>query len=852
MVGVYGPPSRDRRDKFFQNLNTFPFDPDIPLIMGCDFNMTRNASERQNCRGINGDSRRFSQLIADMDFLDLPNFGIEFTWTNNQAVSTLAKLDRILINTRASVLLPNSLVSGLPMKLSNHNALLLSSCPPSTQGGRPFRLENKWLQLPNFQEIIFHDGERKNTFSFPPSISILALRPPCPPIFLFPSLSPKLPPSLHSISLSYLFSISASCTSNTSAVLALLSSPFATGFAILMASGADTAAAMARNQPEAASLPLQSFKYSMRVVLKSIVDREDKGLGLAGQRVVAGGWVKSRKDIPEHEAAPAPAAAATTPPPPQAEAVSCYEVFFHRVPILGPLARILIGKLIPQPANAKDGPFAACLHINDGSCSANLQVVMDSSMSLPAQVVTVGASILVEGVLQKVLTPKRYVVQLKVVKILHVGIVDMKKYPLAKPKFSLEFLRSYPHLRPRSITVGSVTRIRSNIIHASHEFFQKNGFIHVHMPIITSMNTGDQGKMFQVTTLLKRSDLKNKSSATNGREDIDIETVNAAIEEKRKRIDELQRTYSNLEAIFVAELDLQKSEQLALLLEKQQKATTTIVADLDFSKDFFSHPVYLSLSAALHLESYACALSSVYTIGPVFQADEYKPANSLAEKWVVEVELAFAELEDVMNCAEDLLKFLCHSLLENSNEDVKYVLKKKDKQLTERLQSIVSSPFARITYSEALDVLNQVKDRPLQAKVEWGHSLSEEHESYLVNEVFKKPIIVYDYPKEIKPFYVRVRDDGKTASAFDIIAPNAGVLIGGSQKEERIDVITERIQEADLPSEQYEWYLDLRKHGSVKHSGFSLGLEKMIMFATGLTDVKDVIPFPRTHDHASM
>ncbi|WOL08096.1 hypothetical protein Cni_G16848 [Canna indica] len=196
-----------------------------------------------------------------------------------------------------------------------------------------------------------------------------------------------------------------------------------------------------------------------QVVVQLIVDREDKGLGLAGQRVVARGWVKSRKDIPEHEAT---AATTTTPHPPQAEDVSCYEVFFHRVPILRPLAIILIGKLIPRPtANEKDGPSAACLHINDGSCSANLQVVTDSSMSLPAQVITVGASILVEGVLQKVLTPKRYVVQLKVEKILHVGIVDMKKYPLvvdtkkyplAKPKFSLEFLRSHPYLRPRSIT----------------------------------------------------------------------------------------------------------------------------------------------------------------------------------------------------------------------------------------------------------------------------------------------------------------------------------------------------------------------------------------------------------------
>ncbi|XP_042459416.1 asparagine--tRNA ligase, cytoplasmic 2-like [Zingiber officinale] len=552
---------------------------------------------------------------------------------------------------------------------------------------------------------------------------------------------------------------------------------------------------------------VERFKYSQRVVLRSILNRHDGGKELSGHRVVTGGWVKSRKDRPE--VAHDPSAAV----PLQAEDASCIEALLQHLPLLRPLVRILLGRLsaaTATEAKPNAGPVTALLRINDGSTSSNLQVVMDSSMSLPGQVIHVGACILVEGVLQNASAPKGHAVELKAERILHIGIADSQQYPLAKPKFSLEFLRTLPHLRPRSVTVGSIARIRGAVTLASHEFFKKNGFIHVHMPILNSTDT---------------------SYELGLREANRLDTVKSAIREKSKRIKEMPRSDSNKETLLVAEQDLEKTKELAVLLEKSQRD--------------------LTVSAGLHLESYACALSSVYTIGPVFRADEPR-AKRLTEMWMVEVELAFAELEDAMNCAEDYLKFLCQSLVDTSGSDLKYVSKTKDKECTERIRALVSSSFERITYSQALEIVDKVKDRTFRDKVSWGESLSEEHERYLVDDIFKKAVIVYEHPKELKPFYARVRDDGRTTSTFDIIVPKIGVLLRGSQKEERLDVLNKRIGDLGLSSERlYDWYKDLRRYGSVKHSGFGLDLEKMMLFATGLTDLRDVIPFPRTCDRSS-
>ncbi|XP_008800991.2 asparagine--tRNA ligase, cytoplasmic 2-like [Phoenix dactylifera] len=590
------------------------------------------------------------------------------------------------------------------------------------------------------------------------------------------------------------------------------------------------------------------FRYSKRVVLKSILCREDKGLGLVGERVVAGGWVKWRKEKAEE------GVSELTQGPAEAPDVTCCEVLLSRVPLLRSIARILLGKdgaVVPRPVAgpAKSELVVAYFSINDGSCVANLQIVVDSSMSLLGQVMSVGTSILVEGVLEEIPSPSKHVVRLKVEKILHVGIVDIKKYPLAKTRLSLEFVRAYPHLRPRTTVVASVNRIRNVLSYATHTFFQNNGFLYVHMPIITTTDSRVCSKMFHVTTLFSKSDEMEKLIKTSDDERINLEVVKAAIREKKNRIDELKRSDSNKEALLDALQDLQKANELALQLEKQQKSAFIKVGEVDFSKDFFSCPAYLSFSMRLHLESYACALSSVYTFGPIFQADDSLSPRHLAEMWMVEAELAFSELEDVMNCVENFLKFICHSVLENCSDDIQYMSKHIDKDCIDRLQSIGSSSFARITYTNALEVLNQVNDQTFETKVDQG--LSEEHESYLAEKIYKRPVIIYEHPKEVKPFYVRIRNDGKTVSTFDIIAPKAGVLVRGSQREERIDIISKRIEELGLPQEQYDWYLDLRRHGTVKHSGFSLGFEKMVMFATGLRDIRDTIPFPRTHGAAN-
>lgn len=328
---------------------------------------------------------------------------------------------------------------------------------------------------------------------------------------------------------------------------------------------------------------------------------------------------------------------------------------------------------------------------------------------------------------------------------------------------------------------------------------------------------------------------------------INLEVVKAAIKEKSARAEDLQRSDSNKEALLAALWDLQKTNELALQMEAQQKlkpGTSFKVGKVDFSEDHFSHQAYLSASAQLHLESYACALGSVYTFGPTFTTENSHSNTHLAESWMVELDIAFAELEDAINCAEDYVKFLCGWILENCSSEMKLMIKRVDKTASDRLHLVASSTFERLTYTKAVELLKEVRDKKFET-VEWGIILTEEHERYLADEICKRPVIIYDYPKETQPFYVRLNNDGKTVAAMDVVLPKVGTVIKGCQKEERLDVINTRIQELDLPLELYDWYLDLRRHGSVKHCGFSLDFEHMVMFTTGVDDIRDVIPFPR-------
>ncbi|KAL5718130.1 asparagine--tRNA ligase [Ranunculus cassubicifolius] len=368
--------------------------------------------------------------------------------------------------------------------------------------------------------------------------------------------------------------------------------------------------------------------------------------------------------------------------------------------------------------------------------------------------------------------------------------------------------------------------------------------------VITGVDAKGHTEKFQViTTLSGKEDRKQernekvdtKASATK------LEILKSSIKEKSNKIEELKRSESNKEALMVALQDLQKANELALQLEALEKSNPEhrSKAKRESSSDFFPRHMYLTVSSQLHLESYACALGNVYSFGPTFQAQKSQSTRHLAELWMVELEIAFADLEDAMDCAEDYLKFLCKWILEHCSDDMKFVSKQVDQTIVDRIQSISSNSFQRITYKDALVVLSEAKDKTFEVKLDWGVALTEEHESYLAEEIYKKPVIIYNYPKELKPFYARVNDDGKTVSTIDVVVPKVGTLIRGCQKEERFDKLITRFKESNLPREQYEWYFDIRRHGSVQHAGFSLEFDRMVLFATGLSDIRDVSAFPK-------
>ncbi len=354
-------------------------------------------------------------------------------------------------------------------------------------------------------------------------------------------------------------------------------------------------------------------------------------------------------------------------------------------------------------------------------------------------------------------------------------------YPLQKKRHSMEFMREIAHLRPRSNTFSAVFRVRSLAAYAIHRFFQERGFVYVHTPILTGSDAEGAGEMFHVTSL-------------------------------------------DLADIPVADGDADK---------------------VDYSKDFFGKPASLTVSGQLEAEVYALAFRNVYTFGPTFRAENSNTARHASEFWMIEPEIAFADLNDDMQLAEDMVKYIISYVLENAPEEMEFFDSFVSKGVLERMQSIVAADFGRITYTEAIELLKK-SDKKFEYPVEWGIDLQTEHERYLTDEVFKKPVFVTDYPKAIKAFYMRMNDDGKTVAAADLLAPGIGEIIGGSQREERLDVLRARMEELGMEETGYEWYLDLRKYGGAKHAGFGLGFERIVMYMTGMSNIRDVIPFPRT------
>lgn len=435
--------------------------------------------------------------------------------------------------------------------------------------------------------------------------------------------------------------------------------------------------------------------------------------------------------------------------------------------------------------------------LNDGSTNTNLQIVAALGKFEDALLkkITTGAALKVQGEL--VASPgKGQRVELLATTLEILGTSDADKYPLQPKKHSLEFLREIAHLRFRTNTFASVFRVRNTLAFGIHKYFNEKGFIYLHAPIITASDAEGAGETFHVTNF----DLANIPRTEDG--------------------------------------------------------------EVDYKQDFFGRAANLTVSGQLEAELAATALGDVYTFGPTFRAENSNTARHLAEFWMIEPEMAFYDLEDNMNLAEDFIKYIIKYAIEHSKEDLDFLAnraaeedKLKPQQersemgLLEKLQFIVNNQFERITYTEAIDILknsNYNKKKKFQYPVsEWGIDLQSEHERYLVEKHFKKPVILYNYPKAIKAFYMRANDDGKTVAAMDILAPGIGEIVGGSQREERLEILEARMKEMNIPTDELYWYLDIRRFGTVPHAGFGLGFERMVQFVTGMTNIRDVIPFPR-------
>ncbi|MCQ2530170.1 MAG: asparagine--tRNA ligase [Lachnospiraceae bacterium] len=419
------------------------------------------------------------------------------------------------------------------------------------------------------------------------------------------------------------------------------------------------------------------------------------------------------------------------------------------------------------------------IELNDGSCFGNLQIIIDASRFdnfKELANLSVGTAIIVEG--KVVLTP-----QAKQPLEIHAENIEIEgecesDYPLQKKRHSLEFLRTIPHLRARSNTFNAVFRVRSEAAFALHKFFNENGFVYVHTPLITGSDCEGAGEMFRVTTL----DPKNPPLDEEG--------------------------------------------------------------NVDFSQDFFGQEANLTVSGQLEAESFALAFGKVYTFGPTFRAENSNTQRHAAEFWMVEPEMAFADLTDYMDTAEAMIKYVVKHLLEKCPAEMKFFNDFYDKTLIERLTALANADFARVSYTEAVEILKQHNDK-FEYQVDWGTDLQTEHERFLTEQIYKKPVFVTDYPKEIKSFYMRINEDGKTVAAADMLVPGVGELIGGSQREERKELLAARIKELGLDEESYKWYMDLRRYGSAKHAGYGLGFERLIMYVTGVSNIRDVELYPR-------
>ncbi len=430
----------------------------------------------------------------------------------------------------------------------------------------------------------------------------------------------------------------------------------------------------------------------------------------------------------------------------------------------------------------RDSKNVGFIVLSDGSCFETLQLVYNSEIENYEKIASlnVGSAVIAKGLL--IATPDAKQPFELQVKELTVEGPSTPDYPLQKKRHTMEYLRTITHLRPRTNMFQAAFRVRSLCAYAIHKFFNENGFVYVHTPIITGSDAEGAGEMFQVTTL-------------------DIENLNG---------------------------------------EK-----------IDYSKDFFEKKTSLTVSGQLNGETFAQAFGKIYTFGPTFRAENSNTARHAAEFWMIEPEIAFADLNDNMELGEALIKYIINYVMENGRSELEFFNQFVDKELIERLTHVVNSDFARVTYTDAVKQLEEHNDI-FEYKVSWGCDLQTEHERYLTEKIYKRPVFVTDYPKDIKAFYMKLNDDNKTVAAMDCLVPGIGEIIGGSQREEDYDKLLLRIDEMKLDKKEYEFYLDLRKYGTTTHSGFGLGFERMVMYLTGISNIRDVLPFPRTVGNCSL
>ena len=440
--------------------------------------------------------------------------------------------------------------------------------------------------------------------------------------------------------------------------------------------------------------------------------------------------------------------------------------------------------------------------LNDGSTINNIQCVVDFENTDEATLkrITTGAAVHIKGQLTES-QGKGQRVEIQVSSINILGDSDPEEYPIQPKKHSLEFLRENAHLRTRTNTFSAVMRLRSSLSFAIHKYFNENGFYYMHTPIITGSDAEGAGEMFRVTTL----DAKNPPLDENG--------------------------------------------------------------EVNFKEDFFGKESNLTVSGQLEAETYAMSLGKVYTFGPTFRAENSNTSRHLSEFWMIEPEVAFLDLDGNMDLAEDFMKSVVGHVLENNQDDLTFLeqrllqeekskpqAERSEMTLTEKLRFVVDNNFQRVSYTEAINILRNSKPnkkKKFQFLInEWGADLQSEHERFLVEKHFKCPVILFDYPANIKAFYMRLNEDGKTVRAMDILFPGIGEIVGGSQREERLEVLKEKMCVLDIPEEELWWYLDLRKYGTAVHSGFGLGFERLVMFVTGMGNIRDVIPYPRTPQNA--